>query len=77
MPPSGWAMTPLTSSWSVSDEDTSSASSANASVQIVNVWMPRRWSSYESWKLHDVHAPQSPVALMAAWQSRAILSSIA
>ncbi len=36
----------------------------NASVQMVIVGIPLFSSSIESWILHDVHEPQSPIALI-------------
>ena len=44
----------------------SRASPMNASVQMVTVAMPRFSSSTESWIHHDVHEPQSPIAVMTA-----------
>ena len=49
----------------------SRASPRNASVQTVTVGMPRFSSSTESWIHHDVHEPQSPMAVMTAPTSRA------
>jgi len=46
--------------------DSSLARPRNASVQIVTVGMPRFSSSMESWIHHDVHDPQSPMAVMTA-----------
>jgi hypothetical protein len=46
--------------------DSSRASPMNASVQIVTVATPFRSSSTESWIHHDVHEPQSLIAVMTA-----------
>lgn len=44
----------------------SSAIFSNTSVQTVSVRMPRFSNSTESWTLHDVHAPQSPLPTRTA-----------
>jgi hypothetical protein len=46
--------------------DSSRASPMNASVQMVTVATPFRSSSTESWIHHDVHDPQSLIAVMTA-----------
>jgi hypothetical protein len=46
--------------------DSSRASPMNASVQIVTVGTPFRSSSTESWIHHDVHEPQSLIAVTTA-----------
>ncbi len=47
------------------------ASPRKASVQIVTVGTPFFSSSTESWIHHDVHDPQSPMAVKTAPTSRA------
>ncbi len=51
--------------------DSSRASPTKASVQMVTVGIPRFSSSTESWIHHDVHEPQSPMAVITACTSLA------
>jgi hypothetical protein len=48
---------------------------AKVDVEMVRVRTPRLSSSSESWTLHDVHDPQSPVPLTTNPQSAPIRSS--
>ena len=52
-----------------------SASCRNASVTMTAVGAPRSSSPTASCRLHDVHDPQSPIAVMTASFSAAIRSS--
>ena len=51
-----------------------SAARTNAEVTIVTLATPRFSSCALSWRLHDVHDPQSPMPLMTAVQSAASAS---
>ncbi len=71
MPPSGWRMTTRGSSEIPKTPASVLASLTNGSEQMTAVGTPRRSSSIVSWTLHDVHEPQSPIAVMTQSASRA------
>ena len=48
--------------------DSARPSGANSSLQITAVGMPLFSNSMVSWRLHDVHEPQSPTAVTTASQ---------
>lgn len=62
--PSGWGMTLVRMPGDPRAAATSLPSSRKTSVTTVTVATPLLSSSMESWKLHDVHEPQSATALI-------------